>query len=79
MTFEPGARLDPGQVTDVRGRSMGGGRGLAVGGGGIGLLSGLVGAGGAFIASPFMTWCNVPMHQVVATSAATPSSPFSAA
>jgi uncharacterized membrane protein YfcA len=39
-------------------------------GGGIGLLSGLVGAGGAFIASPFMTWCNVPMHQVVATSAA---------
>jgi uncharacterized membrane protein YfcA len=39
-------------------------------GGGIGLLSGLVGAGGAFVASPFMTWCNVPMHQVVATSAA---------
>jgi uncharacterized membrane protein YfcA len=39
-------------------------------GGGIGLLSGLVGAGGAFIASPFMTWCNVPMHRVVATSAA---------
>jgi uncharacterized membrane protein YfcA len=39
-------------------------------GGSIGLLSGLVGAGGAFIASPFMTWCNVPMHQVVATSAA---------
>lgn len=39
-------------------------------GGGIGLLSGLLGAGGAFIAAPFMTWCNVPMHQVVATSAA---------
>jgi uncharacterized membrane protein YfcA len=39
-------------------------------GGGMGLLAGLVGAGGAFIASPFMTWCNVPMHQVVATSAA---------
>jgi uncharacterized membrane protein YfcA len=39
-------------------------------GSGIGLLSGLVGAGGAFIASPFMTWCNVHMHQVVATSAA---------
>ena len=35
-----------------------------------GLLSGLVGAGGAFIAAPFMTWCNVPMHQAVATSAA---------
>jgi uncharacterized membrane protein YfcA len=39
-------------------------------GGGIGLLSGLLGAGGAFIAAPFMAWCNVPMHQVVATSAA---------
>jgi uncharacterized membrane protein YfcA len=39
-------------------------------GSGIGLLAGLVGAGGAFIASPFMTWCNIPMHQVVATSAA---------
>ena len=33
-------------------------------------LSGLVGAGGAFISVPFMTWCNVPMHQAVATSAA---------
>ncbi len=39
-------------------------------GGGIGLLSGLVGAGGAFVSSPFMTWCNVPMHNVVATSSA---------
>ena len=35
MRFRRGAKLDPGQVTDVRGR--GGGRGLAVGGGGIGL------------------------------------------
>jgi uncharacterized membrane protein YfcA len=51
-------------------RQMPGLEGQAALGGGIGLLSGLVGAGGAFIASPFMTWCNVPMHQVVATSAA---------
>lgn len=35
----------------------------------IGLLSGLVGAGGGFVSVPFMTWCNVPMHQAVATSA----------
>jgi uncharacterized protein len=35
MRFRRGAKLDPGQVTDVRGRR--GGRGLAVGGGGIGL------------------------------------------
>lgn len=39
-------------------------------GGAIGFLSGLVGAGGGFISVPFMTWCNVPMHQAVATSAA---------
>src|SRR5205085_10199196 len=36
----------------------------------IGTLSGLVGAGGGFISVPFMTWCNVPMHNAVATSAA---------
>ena len=36
MRFRRGARLDPGQVTDVRGRRMGPG-GLAVGGGGVGL------------------------------------------
>jgi uncharacterized membrane protein YfcA len=37
---------------------------------GIGLLSGLVGAGGAFMSVPYMTWCNVPIHNAVATSAA---------
>ncbi len=37
MTFNPGAKLDPDQVSDVRGRT-GGGRGLAVGGGGLGLI-----------------------------------------
>jgi predicted metalloprotease len=41
MTFNPGARLDPDQVTDVRGRSVGG-RGLAVGGGGIGIVIAIV-------------------------------------
>ncbi|MFN2469788.1 MAG: neutral zinc metallopeptidase [Gaiellaceae bacterium] len=40
MRFRKGARLDPGQVTDVRGRRMGGG-GLAMGGGGLG-VAGLV-------------------------------------
>eukprot|EP01032_Pedospumella_encystans_P017069 gene17069-19459_t len=39
-------------------------------GGLIGLLSGLVGAGGGFISVPFMTWCNVAIHNAVATSAA---------
>ena len=39
-------------------------------GAGIGFLSGLVGAGGGFISVPFMTWCNVAIHNAVATSAA---------
>jgi uncharacterized protein len=30
----------------------------------------LVGAGGGFISVPFMSWCNVPIHNAVATSAA---------
>jgi uncharacterized membrane protein YfcA len=36
----------------------------------IGMLSALVGAGGAFISVPFMTWCNVRIHDAVGTSAA---------
>ncbi len=39
MRFRRGAKLDPGQVTDVRGRSFGTGGGLAVGGGGLGLAA----------------------------------------
>lgn len=39
-------------------------------GAGIGFASGLVGAGGAFLAVPFMTRCNVLIHQAVATGAA---------
>ena len=36
----------------------------------IGVISALVGAGGGFISVPFMTWCNVKMHNAVGTSAA---------
>ncbi len=39
-------------------------------GGLIGVLSSLVGAGGAFISVPFMTWSNVKIHDAVGTSAA---------
>src|SRR6185503_11825617 len=38
VRFRKGAKLDPGQVTDVRGRRVGGAGGLAVGGGGIGVV-----------------------------------------
>lgn len=50
-------------------RQMPGPLGQTAVGGAIGFLSGLVGAGGAFIAVPFMTWCNVPIHNAVATGA----------
>ncbi len=36
----------------------------------IGLTASLVGAGGAFISVPFMTWCNIKIHDAVGTSAA---------
>ncbi|MBC7435306.1 MAG: sulfite exporter TauE/SafE family protein [Bdellovibrionales bacterium] len=51
-------------------RTMPGTAGQLAAGSGIGFLSGLVGAGGGFVSVPFMTWCNVPIHNAVATSAA---------
>ena len=51
-------------------RTMPGTGGQIAAGGLIGMLSGLVGAGGGFISVPFMTWCNVAIHNAVATSAA---------
>lgn len=51
-------------------RQMPGTAGTVTAGGVIGFLSGLVGAGGGFISVPFMTWCNVAIHNAVATSAA---------
>lgn len=51
-------------------RQMPGPLGTGAAGAGIGFLSGLVGAGGGFVSVPFMLWCNVALHQAVATSAA---------
>jgi uncharacterized membrane protein YfcA len=51
-------------------RQMPNGAGQVAAGGVIGFLSGLVGAGGGFVSVPFMVWCNVPIHNAVATSAA---------
>jgi uncharacterized membrane protein YfcA len=44
--------------------------GLFVAGGIIGVMAGLFGAGGGFLSIPFMSWCNVRIHNAVATSAA---------
>lgn len=51
-------------------RQMPGPLGTGAAGAGIGFISGLVGAGGGFMSVPFMTWCNVALHQAVGTSAA---------
>ncbi len=51
-------------------RQLPGQTGLLGAGGLIGFMSGLVGAGGGFISVPFLTWCNVAIHNAVATSAA---------
>ena len=51
-------------------RDVPGAIGLGAMGSLIGFISSLVGAGGGFITTPFLTWCNVVMHQAVGTSAA---------
>ncbi len=51
-------------------RRLPGPAGLQIGAGLVGLASALVGAGGGFISIPLMSFCNVPMRQCVATSAA---------
>ena len=51
-------------------REMPGAGGQFAAGGVIGFISGLVGAGGAFISVPFMVWCNVALREAVGTSAA---------
>ena len=47
-------------------RQMPGTLGQSAVGSGIGLVSGLVGAGGGFLSVPFMVWCNVPIHRAIA-------------
>lgn len=44
--------------------------GLTTVGLGIGVASSLVAAGGAFLTIPFMTWCNVKLHEAIGTSSA---------
>lgn len=51
-------------------RNLPGRFGMFSTGAAIGVLAGLVGAGGGFVSVPFMSWCNVKIHNAIATSAA---------
>jgi uncharacterized membrane protein YfcA len=51
-------------------RQLPGWGGMFGAGGVIGGISSLVGIGGGTLSVPFMTWCNVKMHQAIGTSAA---------
>ena len=51
-------------------RELPGKAGLFGVGAGIGVVSSMVGAGGAFLSVPFMVWCNVRIRNAVGTSAA---------
>ncbi len=51
-------------------RTLPGVSGLAPVGIGIGAVSALVGVGGGSMSVPFLVWCNVPVRQAIATSAA---------
>ncbi|MEI2644991.1 MAG: sulfite exporter TauE/SafE family protein [Candidatus Competibacter sp.] len=44
--------------------------GMLAAGGVIGVVSAIVGIGGGSLTVPFLSWCNVPIRQAVATSAA---------
>ena len=44
--------------------------GIFAAGGLIGVASSLLAAGGAFLAVPFLTWCNVPLRRAIGTAAA---------
>lgn len=50
-------------------RSLPGAISLFLVGVGIGIICGLVSAGGAFLTIPFMLWCGVPMHTAIGSAA----------
>lgn len=56
--------------TVASGRSLPGKIGLIGAGSVIGFISSLVGVGGGFISVPFLTWCNIPIRNAIATSTA---------
>jgi uncharacterized membrane protein YfcA len=69
FTFYVAAQM----ILDIRPkptRQLPGPVGSSIVGGGIGAISSLVGIGGGSMSVPFLTWCNVKMHNAIGTSAA---------
>jgi uncharacterized membrane protein YfcA len=53
-----------------RGRELPGPAGVFAAGAGIGAISSLLAAGGAFMCIPFLAWCSVPLRRAIGTAAA---------
>lgn len=70
LTFSATQMLLAKKPAEAHARELPGNAGMFAAGGAIGLVAGLVGAGGGFLSIPFMTWFNVRIHNAVATSAA---------
>lgn len=51
-------------------QTLPGNLGLAAAGGGIGVVSAIVGIGGGTLTVPFLSWCRISIHNAIATSAA---------
>ena len=51
-------------------RQLPGAAGLFGAGAGIGALSSVLAAGGAFLSIPFLAWCNLPLKRAIGTAAA---------
>jgi uncharacterized membrane protein YfcA len=51
-------------------RQLPGSAGLFAAGAGIGAISSLLAAGGAFLSIPFLAWCNLPLKRAIGTAAA---------
>jgi uncharacterized membrane protein YfcA len=65
VSLQMGLNLRPAAHRDLPGKWGMGAAGFV-----IGLVSAVVGIGGGTMSVPFLQWCNVPMRQAVATSAA---------
>ena len=58
------------EVKPKAARHLPGRAGLFAAGAGIGAISSVLAAGGAFLSIPFLAWCNMPLKRAIGTAAA---------